>query len=126
MNYAERLPSILVLVFLVVGGIQSVPVQVLLIDSKIRSSKCNPIVVSIGDARDCGFADSGHMQGRRIEVGDVAQTGLEVFSMRIVGHDRTAGCRFPGGNYPVVALCPGFGCRLVAGRSNVLTSCNRR
>src|ERR1700687_6435309 len=114
MNYAERLPSILVLVFLVVGGIQFVHVQVLLIDSKIRSSKCNPIVVSIGDARDCGFADSGHMQGRRIEVGDVAQTGLEVFSMRIVGHDRTAGWRFPGGNYPVFSSLPGLGCRLRA------------
>src|ERR1700757_1647406 len=57
MNYAERLPFILVLVFVLVGRIQFIHVQVLLIDTEIRSTKGNPIIVSIGDARDCRFAN---------------------------------------------------------------------
>src|SRR6516164_2898419 len=124
-NYPEWLPLIVVLVLILVGGIQFIHIQVLLIDKEIRSSKRNPIVMS---KRDCGnrrFADSDYMQGGCIQIGDIAQTGLDVYSVRIIGHDGAAGRRLCGRNYPIIAFCPGLRCGIAVDRYKILSSSGR-
>lgn len=43
-----------------------------------------------------------------IKVGDIAQTGFEIFSMGIIGYDGAAAGRLCRRDNPIIAFCPGF------------------
>jgi len=100
---AHWLPFSVVLVFIRIGRIQLLQVQVLLIDGEDGEPPRDAFVVTSGHSRQRRFAGSDYIPSRSVQMNDVAQGRHRDYAMWIVSQNRLARLSQLAGDCPVIA-----------------------